>query len=179
MSFEAKAFVCLVVTAGMVVLGYGMAHPASKNIAEFICYLLVAFLASTLSVNLPEVADTMSANFVLVLVGILELSFTETLALGSVGSSYADISPRPQTSPNFGGQPLHQRVRDCVVLQLLSLGIHSKTFRQFGALAASGSVGLFPGQYRSSCNRQRGAGKKISAERFGWIAIRGRSPTTW
>ena len=84
MSFEAKAFICLVVTAGMVVLGYGMAHPASKNIAEFICYLLVAFLASTLSVNLPEVADTMSANFVLVLVGVLELSFTETLALGSV-----------------------------------------------------------------------------------------------
>ena len=84
MSFEAKAFVCLVVTVGMVVLGYGMAHPASNNIAEFICYLLVAFLASTLSVNLPEVADTMSSNFVLVLVGILELSFTETLALGSV-----------------------------------------------------------------------------------------------
>src|SRR6185369_11554784 len=84
MSFEAKAFVCLVVTAGFVVLAYGVAHPASKNIAEFICYLLVAFLASTLSVNLPEVADTMSANFVLVLIGILELSFTETLALGSV-----------------------------------------------------------------------------------------------
>src|ERR1051325_7704057 len=84
MSFEAKAFVCLVVTAGLVVLGYGMGHPSSKNIAEFICYLLVAFLASTLSVNLPEVSDTMSANCVLVLVGILELSFTETLALGSV-----------------------------------------------------------------------------------------------
>src|SRR5882724_2292713 len=83
MSFEAKAFVCLIVAAGLVVLGYGMAHPSSKNIAEFICYLLVAFLASTLSVNLPEVADTMSANFVLVLIGILELSATETLALGS------------------------------------------------------------------------------------------------
>jgi hypothetical protein len=41
MSFEAKAFVCLVVTAGFVVLGYGTAHPSSKNIAEFICYLLV------------------------------------------------------------------------------------------------------------------------------------------
>src|SRR4051794_40383366 len=83
MSFEAKAYVCLIVTAGLVVLGYGMVHPSSKNIAEFICYLLVAFLASTLSVNLPEVADTMSANFVLVLIGILELSSTETLALGS------------------------------------------------------------------------------------------------
>ncbi len=84
MSFEAKGFVCLVVTSGLVVLGYGMTHSSSKNIAEFVCYLLVAFLASTLSVNLPDVADTMSANFVLVLVGILELSFTETLALGCV-----------------------------------------------------------------------------------------------
>ena len=84
MSFGAKAFVCLVVVAGMAVLGYGTARPASKNIAEFICYLLVALLASKLAVNLPEVADTMSANFLLVLIGLLELSLTETLALGSV-----------------------------------------------------------------------------------------------
>jgi diguanylate cyclase (GGDEF)-like protein/putative nucleotidyltransferase with HDIG domain len=74
----------MVTISGLIVLGYGMAHPSSRNIAEFICYMLVAFLASKLSVNLPEVADTMSANFLLVLVGVLELSFTETLALGSV-----------------------------------------------------------------------------------------------
>jgi diguanylate cyclase (GGDEF)-like protein/putative nucleotidyltransferase with HDIG domain len=84
MSFAAKAYVCLVVVVGMALLGHGMAHSSSNNIAEFICYLLVAFLASRMAVNLPEVADTMSANFVLVLVGILELSATETLALGSV-----------------------------------------------------------------------------------------------
>jgi diguanylate cyclase (GGDEF)-like protein/putative nucleotidyltransferase with HDIG domain len=84
MSFPAKAFVCLVVVAGMGVLGYGATHPESRNIAEFICYLLVAILSSRLAVNLPEIADTMSANFLFVLVGVIELSFTETLALGSV-----------------------------------------------------------------------------------------------
>jgi diguanylate cyclase (GGDEF)-like protein/putative nucleotidyltransferase with HDIG domain len=84
MSLAAKAFVCLVVGVGLGVLGNGLLHPNSRNIAEFICYMLVALLASKLAVNLPEVADTMSANFVLVLVGILELSSTETLALGSV-----------------------------------------------------------------------------------------------
>ena len=106
MSFEAKAYVCLIVTAGLIVLGQGMAHPSSKNIAEFICYLLVAFLASTLSVNLPDVADTMSANFVLVLVGILELSFTETLALGSV----AVLS---QTFRRDRKRPIHLAVNLC------------------------------------------------------------------
>jgi diguanylate cyclase (GGDEF)-like protein/putative nucleotidyltransferase with HDIG domain len=84
MSLAGRAYVCLVTLAGFAVLGYGMYRPASRNIAEFICYLLVAFLASKLSVNLPEVADTMSANFLLILIGILDLSFTETLALGSV-----------------------------------------------------------------------------------------------
>jgi diguanylate cyclase (GGDEF)-like protein/putative nucleotidyltransferase with HDIG domain len=84
MSFSAKAFVCLVVAAGMGVLAYGAGHPESRNIAEFICYLMAALLASRLAVNLPEAADTMSANFLLVLVGVLDLSFTETLALGSM-----------------------------------------------------------------------------------------------
>ncbi len=84
MSFAAKAYVCLVVVAGVGVLAYSTLHPNSKNIAEFICYLLVSLLASRLAVTLPEVADTMSVNFLFVLVGILELSFAETLALGSV-----------------------------------------------------------------------------------------------
>ncbi len=84
MSFAAKAFVCLVVIMGTGVLAYGATHPSSKNIAEFICYLLVALLSSRLAVNLPEIADTMSTNFLFVLVGVIELSFPETLALGSV-----------------------------------------------------------------------------------------------
>src|SRR5712664_3933913 len=53
----AKAFIGLVVFAGTATLLYGAIHQSSKNIAEFICYLGI---------------------------GILELSFSETLILGAV-----------------------------------------------------------------------------------------------
>src|SRR6195256_6797707 len=69
--------------AGTCVLGYGALNPTSRNIAQFICYLLIALLASRLKVNLPGITGTMSVNFLFILLGILELSFTETLVLGT------------------------------------------------------------------------------------------------
>src|SRR5215475_10424301 len=78
----AKLFISFVVCSGTSVLVYGALNPTSKNIAKFICYLLVAFLASRLKVNLPGITGTMSVNFLFILLGILELSFAETLALG-------------------------------------------------------------------------------------------------
>jgi diguanylate cyclase (GGDEF)-like protein/putative nucleotidyltransferase with HDIG domain len=79
----AKVFISLVVIAGTGVLLYSAIHPTSKNIAKFICYLLVAFLASRLKVHLPAITGTMSVNFLFILLGILELSFAETLVLGT------------------------------------------------------------------------------------------------
>ena len=66
----------------MAVFLYGALHPSSRNIAEFICYLGIAILASRLKVNLPGIAGTMSVSFLFILLGILQLSFTETLMLG-------------------------------------------------------------------------------------------------
>ncbi len=72
------------VTTGTGVLVYGGYHQSSKNIAEFICYLGIAILASRLKVNLPGITGTLSVNFLFILIGVLELSFTETLILGAV-----------------------------------------------------------------------------------------------
>jgi len=72
------------VTAGLGTLIYGGIHQSSKNIAEFICYLGIAILASRLKVNLPGITGTLSVNFLFILIGVLELSFTETLILGAV-----------------------------------------------------------------------------------------------
>jgi diguanylate cyclase (GGDEF)-like protein/putative nucleotidyltransferase with HDIG domain len=83
MSFGARAFIALVVISGTSVLLYGALRPSSRNIAEFICYLGIAILAARLKVNLPGVAGTMSVSFLFVLLGILQLSFSETLILGS------------------------------------------------------------------------------------------------
>ena len=62
---------------------YGATRPTSKNIAQFICYLLIAILAARLKVRLPGITGTMSVNFLFILLGILELGFAETLALAT------------------------------------------------------------------------------------------------
>jgi diguanylate cyclase (GGDEF)-like protein/putative nucleotidyltransferase with HDIG domain len=84
LSSPAKLFVGLAVIAGLSTLVYGGVHQSSKNIAEFICYLGIAVLASRLKVNLPGITGTLSVNFLFILIGILELSFSETLILGAI-----------------------------------------------------------------------------------------------
>jgi len=84
LSVGAKLFISLIVMAGTAILAWGAIHQSSKNIAEFICYLGIAILASRLKVNLPGITGTLSVNFLFILIGVLELSFTETLILGAV-----------------------------------------------------------------------------------------------
>ncbi len=84
LSWAAKLFISVVVIAGTAILIYGGIHQSSKNIAEFICYLGIAILASKLKVSLPGITGTLSVNFLFILIGVLELSFTETLILGAV-----------------------------------------------------------------------------------------------
>jgi diguanylate cyclase (GGDEF)-like protein/putative nucleotidyltransferase with HDIG domain len=83
LGFGAKVFIALVVLIGTCVLSYGAIAPSSRNIAQFICYLLIAILAARLKVRLPGITGTMSVNFLFILLGILELGFAETLFLGT------------------------------------------------------------------------------------------------
>src|SRR5271156_4252809 len=80
----AKAFIGLVIAAGMAALLPAAAHQNSKNIAEFICYLGIAVLASRLRVTLPGITGTLSVNFLFILVGIAELSYSEAITLGAI-----------------------------------------------------------------------------------------------
>ena len=84
MSAIAKLFIALIVLTGLGTLIYAATHQNSKNIAEFICYLGIAILASRLKVNLPGITGTLSVNFLFILIGVLELSYTETLILGAL-----------------------------------------------------------------------------------------------
>ncbi len=79
----AKLYIAVVVVGGLATLIYGGIHQSSKNIAEFICYLGIAILASRLKVSLPGITGTLSVNFLFILIGVLELSFAETLILGA------------------------------------------------------------------------------------------------
>jgi diguanylate cyclase (GGDEF)-like protein/putative nucleotidyltransferase with HDIG domain len=82
MTLGARLYISVVVALGSFVLTLGAMHPTSHQPAKFCCYLLVAVLASRLKVNLPGITGTMSVNFLFILLGIVELSFAETLALG-------------------------------------------------------------------------------------------------
>jgi diguanylate cyclase (GGDEF)-like protein/putative nucleotidyltransferase with HDIG domain len=94
----AKAFVGLVIAAGMASLMQAAIHQSSKNIAEFICYLGIAILASRLRVVLPGITGTMSVNFLFILVGIAELSYAEALTLGAVSMLAQSLYPARPTA---------------------------------------------------------------------------------
>ncbi|MDQ1389907.1 MAG: hypothetical protein QOF56_3361 [Acidobacteriaceae bacterium] len=93
----AKAFVGLVIAGGMASLLEAAIHQSSKNIAEFICYLGIAVLASRLRVILPGITGTMSVNFLFILVGIAELSYSEALTLGAISMLAQSFYPSRPT----------------------------------------------------------------------------------
>ena len=97
LSVTAKLFITLIIVAGTASLLYGEIHQSSRNIAEFICYLGIAILASRLKVSLPGITGTLSVNFLFILIGVLELSFAETLTLGAVSMLAQSVYPeRPR-----------------------------------------------------------------------------------
>ena len=86
LSLQTKAFVGTTALLGAVVLAVSLSHWQSQDPTRFICYLLVAVLASDLKVQLPGIDGTMSVNFLFILLGVLELSLPETLVIGCAAS---------------------------------------------------------------------------------------------
>src|ERR1022692_277195 len=82
MSAAPRAFIAVIVICGMTVLTYTVMHGRSENPLKFFCYLVIALAASRLKVNLPSITGTMSVNFLFLLLGVLELSLPETIAMG-------------------------------------------------------------------------------------------------
>src|SRR5215472_5986698 len=75
----AKAFVAGMGAAAMVCVAFALTHWHSSDPVKFACYLAVALLASSLKIKLPGINGTMSVNFLFILLGVLELSFAQTL----------------------------------------------------------------------------------------------------
>src|SRR5580692_10320253 len=98
MPVGARVFVTLVIAAGMASLLQAGIHQSSRNIAEFICYLGIAILASRLRVTLPGITGTLSVNFLFILVGIAELSYSEAMTLGAVAMPGQSLFPGRPTA---------------------------------------------------------------------------------
>jgi diguanylate cyclase (GGDEF)-like protein/putative nucleotidyltransferase with HDIG domain len=86
MSFRAKLFIGASATLGIIALTYSFWHWQSTDLPRFLCYLLVAVLASSLKIQLPGFDGTMSVNFLFILLSILELNLPETLAIGCLAT---------------------------------------------------------------------------------------------
>jgi len=100
--FGAKAFIAIMAVAALGCLLFAVTHWQSTDPVKFLCYLVVALLASSLKIKLPGINGTMSVNFLFILLGVLELSFAETLVIG-----FAAVLVQCYWKPAHGPQPIH------------------------------------------------------------------------
>ena len=78
----AQVFIAAMALAALGCFYTALTNWHSSDPLKFLCYLAVALLASSLKIKLPGINGTMSVNFLFILLGVLELSFGETLAIG-------------------------------------------------------------------------------------------------
>jgi diguanylate cyclase (GGDEF)-like protein/putative nucleotidyltransferase with HDIG domain len=96
----ALTFIFTQVIGGLPILLYALVRWHSDDPFRYVCFLTVALFASVLKVHLPGIKATMSANFLFILVGILDLSYSETVLMGCLGGLVQTLwhaNPRPRT----------------------------------------------------------------------------------
>ena len=83
MPTKAKIYIGLVIILGFALLAGSVALRSDfPDMPRYISYLLLALLASTFKVRLPGITGTISVNFLLILIGIADFTFTETITMG-------------------------------------------------------------------------------------------------
>jgi len=99
LGLPAAMFVVTQLIGGLPLLPYIFFRWHSDDLFRFGCFLAVALVASVLKVHLPGIKATMSANFLFILVGILDLTYSETLLMGCLGGLVQSLwhaNPRPR-----------------------------------------------------------------------------------
>lgn len=95
----AITFILTQLIGGLPLLPYALFHWHSDDFLRYICFLIIASCASVLKVQLPGIKATMSANFLFILVAIIDLSYSETLLMGCIGGLVQTLwqaKPRPR-----------------------------------------------------------------------------------
>ncbi len=78
----ARVYIAVMVIAALACFIPAMVLWEPTNLAKFACYLIAALLASVLKVSLPDIEGTMSMNFLLTILCILDLGLAQTLMIG-------------------------------------------------------------------------------------------------
>ncbi|HEY6946878.1 MAG TPA: hypothetical protein VI431_17195 [Candidatus Acidoferrum sp.] len=83
---NAKAYIALVITSGILLLLLAGASWSSANLRQFAIFLALVALASALKVRIPGMESTMSPNFAFLLLGMVALPFSQVVAVGLVAA---------------------------------------------------------------------------------------------
>jgi len=83
---KAYAYIFVMAAAGLALIASALVNWQSESPARFVCYFLIAALASSLKIRLPGIHGTMSVNFLFILVSVVELSLAETVAIACSGA---------------------------------------------------------------------------------------------
>jgi diguanylate cyclase (GGDEF)-like protein/putative nucleotidyltransferase with HDIG domain len=86
MPLRAKFYIGLVVALGLLSFVLGVFNWHSKDTLQFAVYLLIAALCSGLKVSLPSITGTMSVTSLFLLISLVQLSESETLVIGFIGT---------------------------------------------------------------------------------------------
>jgi len=99
LGIPAFTFILTQLVGGLPLLPYALLRWHSDDYFRYACFLTVALCSSVLKVRLPGIKATMSANFLFILVGILDLSYSETVLMGCLGGLVQTLwhsNPRPR-----------------------------------------------------------------------------------
>jgi len=105
----------------------GLYRASWPDLGPFICYFLLAMLASGMKIKLPGVTGTMSVIFLFILIGIHELSIAETLMISLAGTlvqCYWKTRTRPKAV----------QVLFNVASMSTAVGVAAYAYRESGAL---------------------------------------------
>ena len=168
LSWPALSFILLQVVIGLPLLPYALLHWHTESELRFSCFFGVALAASLFKVRLPGIEATMSANFLFILVGILDLSYPETLLMGCFGGLVQSIwqsKPRPRLI-----QILFNFANLSISITAANLVFHSRSASHLGLgwplLLVSASTTYF------ARTRSRKPTKAICGRPFSWPTTR-------
>jgi len=158
LGWPAITFILTQLVFGLPLLPYALFRWHSADPLRFASFLAVALAASLFKVRLPGIHATMSANFLFILVGILDLSYPETLLMGCLGGLvqslwYATPRPRPiQLAFNLANLALSITAANLVFHSQIAIRIGftwplllagaSTTYFLFNTLSVSGVIAL-------------------------------------
>jgi hypothetical protein len=94
----AKTYIALVISSGTAILLLAAGSWTSSSLRQFVIYLGLTAIASTLKIRIPGIDGTMSPNFIFLLLGMTLCRFSEvvaiSLAAALVQSLWAAKQPR-------------------------------------------------------------------------------------